>query len=345
MTANGKISVLIPAYNVGAFIHETFDSLLNQTYSNWECYCVDDGSTDNTYEIMQRYAQKDSRFHVFQQKNSGVTKTSNFLLNQPDETTKYLYYLDSDDYIHPQTFEILVKIQNDSKADVVQANYMRVSNEKPSEYFKKIEMSSLSTRTLTDMSIYLLKKTREDFKKKNALKDQWVNKPKLYLWQKIKSLRFNEDLSYEDDYFYSSQLHTLIDSKVIIDYPLYYYRYNSSSLTRSVNYQKYQEACIARIYATHAYFVKGGRVPKNILTDFQKDVAEDACRMIGIKPVRRCKDKDLRKKLFYRACLVLADMRAEGIMDDTLLPFHQRLIMCAYRCRSYYLARFLILFK
>ncbi|MBQ9090203.1 MAG: glycosyltransferase [Alphaproteobacteria bacterium] len=336
---NKKISVLVPAYNAERILHETFDSLLQQTYTNWECLCIDDGSKDNTYDVMQRYAKQDKRFRIFQQKNTGITGANNALLNQVDNQTTYIYFLDSDDYIHPQTFEILVGIQQRTQADAVEGECSRFQDKKPDDYFQHIDVDSLNVTVLTDLSVYLLKRTRKH------LSGMWINKCKLYVWDKVKNMRFHEKLSYEDDYFYNSQVHTVMSSKAIVNYPFYYYRINSSSMTRSVNYQRYQDACTVRIYATYDYFIKGKRVPDNILTEFRKDLAEDAYRMIGLKPVRRCPDKVLRKQLFHKACLVFSDMRLSGVLDTALLSRYQRLVLWAFRCHLYWLTRFLILFK
>ena len=102
------IYVLVPAYNAEEYIETTFDSLIRQTYTDWICLCMDDGSTDRTWEIIQKYSHKDKRFKVFTQRNQGVTKTLNTLLKKVEGP--YLYYLDSDDYIHPQTFQTLISI-------------------------------------------------------------------------------------------------------------------------------------------------------------------------------------------------------------------------------------------
>lgn len=339
MTKQKKISIIMPAYNVGHVLHETFDSLLQQTYTEWECLCMDDGSTDNTYDVMQRYAKRDKRFRIFQQKNAGVTTASNALLNQVDTQTTYIYFLDSDDYIHPQTFETLVRIQQKTQVDAVEGSCVRVTDKKPDSYFQPIHLHETDVTVLTDLSVYLLKRTRQN------LSAMWINKCKLYVWDKIKQVRFHEKLSYEDDYFYNSQLHTIMSSKAIVNYAFYYYRLNPSSLTRSVNYQRYQDACTARIYATYDYFIKGKRLPERILTEFCKDLSEDAYRMIGLKPVRRCRDKKLRRQLFHKACLIFSDMRLEGILDVSLLSWYQRLVLWAFRCHLYGLTRFLMLFK
>ena len=102
------IYVVIPAYNVDKYLAITFNSLLGQTYADWVCLCMDDGSTDETFKVMQQFAEKDKRFKIFTQKNQGVTKTLNTLLDKVEGP--YLYYLDSDDYIHPKTFETLIQL-------------------------------------------------------------------------------------------------------------------------------------------------------------------------------------------------------------------------------------------
>ena len=340
MVKNKKIFVLISAYNVGRLIQNTFDSLIKQTYPYWECYCMNDGSTDNTYDVMQKYAASDKRIHVFTQDNAGLTHTNNRLLNMlKDDETDYIYFLDSDDYLHPQTFEMAVKIQENTQVDVVECTPIRVGDEKPDSYFEKFDVSKLPVQILTDMDAFLLKRTRRD------LPGTWINKCKLYVWEKIKSVRFDENLSYEDDYFYNSIVHTLIDKKAVILQPFYYWRINPDSMTRSVDWQRYQKACTARIYASYDYFIRQKHLPENLTMEFKADLTADAFRMVGRKPVRKCKEPVLRRQLFEQACRIFSDMRTEDVIDTSLVGFSQRLIFWSFRCHLYHLTRFLLLFK
>lgn len=97
------ISVIVPAYNASPYIQETLDSILNQTFQEFEIIVVDDGSTDDTVEIVNRYASKDSRIRLVQQKNEGSSKARNtgIALAKYD----WIAPVDSDDVLLPQRFE------------------------------------------------------------------------------------------------------------------------------------------------------------------------------------------------------------------------------------------------
>ena len=145
------IYVVVPAYNVEKYLETTFNSLINQTYSDWICLCMNDGSTDKTWDVMQKYAQMDNRFKVFTQENQGVTKTLNILLDKVNGP--YLYYLDSDDCIHPKTFETLLSVLQKTNSDVVECGMTRSYSEMLNTHIDKIE--DVSYTELTDMDIFL----------------------------------------------------------------------------------------------------------------------------------------------------------------------------------------------
>ena len=111
------ISVVIPVYNVEKYLAECVDSVLNQTYTNYEIILVDDGATDSSGRMCDEYAQKDPRIRVIHQKNGGLSAARNTGL----EVAKgdYVYFLDSDDYIEACTLEHLMARANEEHADVV----------------------------------------------------------------------------------------------------------------------------------------------------------------------------------------------------------------------------------
>jgi glycosyltransferase involved in cell wall biosynthesis len=112
-----KISVLIPTYNRGHLIAETLESILAQTFSSWECIIVDDNSSDNTAEVIERYLQ-DIRFK-FITKPKDFLKGANSSRNYGLELSRgeYIYWFDSDDIIHPLTFEICMNEFSKSSID------------------------------------------------------------------------------------------------------------------------------------------------------------------------------------------------------------------------------------
>lgn len=101
--ASCKISVIVPCYNSAPYIAETLDSLLAQTFRNWECIIVDDGSSDNPEAVVSPYLKSDARFRFYRQENSGPAAARNNALSH--SCGEYVLPLDSDDKIHPRYME------------------------------------------------------------------------------------------------------------------------------------------------------------------------------------------------------------------------------------------------
>ena len=115
---NPLISIIIPTYNRANFIGETLDSVLAQTYTNWECIVVDDGSTDNSLNIIQQYCDKDNRFEVFYRSNNRIKGASSCRnIGLENSKGEFIQFLDSDDCLAPNKLEIqLKKIYNEPAA-------------------------------------------------------------------------------------------------------------------------------------------------------------------------------------------------------------------------------------
>lgn len=122
-----KLSFVIPAYNAAKTVSRCLDSVIAQTDSDWEVVVIDDGSKDNTYEVIQSYAQKDSRIISLTQENKGPGITRN---NAIEHTTgDYIAFLDSDDYIEPKYIELVKeKLVKDKLDVVILDNYYEKSN-------------------------------------------------------------------------------------------------------------------------------------------------------------------------------------------------------------------------
>ena len=102
------VSIIVPCYNYGHLLHETLESVVAQTYQNWECIIVDDGSTDNTRQVAMNYIDNDSRFLYQYQKNKGLASARNtgFKLAKG----YYIQLLDSDDILPPEKIQRHVTI-------------------------------------------------------------------------------------------------------------------------------------------------------------------------------------------------------------------------------------------
>lgn len=116
-----KVSVIIPIYNMEKYLCRALDSLLNQTYQNWEAIMVDDGSTDGSASIARQYCNRDNRFILTAQENQGQGVARNNALKQI--TGDYVMYLDPDDMFHPQAMEICVNASLRDSSDMVTFTY------------------------------------------------------------------------------------------------------------------------------------------------------------------------------------------------------------------------------
>ena len=102
-----KISTIVPVYNTEKYVGRCIDSIISQTYPDWELILVDDGSTDGSLNIIESYAKKDPRINVIHQKNEGPGMARNSGIVQA--TGEYIVFIDSDDVIRPDYFEKLSK--------------------------------------------------------------------------------------------------------------------------------------------------------------------------------------------------------------------------------------------
>lgn len=119
-----KVSIIIPCYNVEKFIDKCVNSIINQTYSNLEILCIDDGSKDNTKKILQKIAKKDSRVKYYYKENGGVSTSRNYGVAKA--TGDYCTFVDSDDYLNPMFVEKLVKALEENKSDMAVCEFDRL---------------------------------------------------------------------------------------------------------------------------------------------------------------------------------------------------------------------------
>ncbi|AZQ43868.1 glycosyltransferase family 2 protein [Nonlabens ponticola] len=104
------ISIIIPSYNQSSYMEETLSSVQNQTFKNWECLIIDDGSTDNTREVAARWTEKDSRFKYYFKKNGGVSSARNVGLN--NALGDFIQFLDCDDILKKTKLEVSINAFN-----------------------------------------------------------------------------------------------------------------------------------------------------------------------------------------------------------------------------------------
>ena len=129
-----KLSIIVPVYKVEQYIHKCVDSILNQTFTNFELILVDDGSPDNCGKICDEYAQKDERIRVVHKENGGVSSARN--LGIDEAKGEYISFIDPDDWIELNMYEDIFNFVNDNNVDVACFEVYEVKGNKCSAHYR-----------------------------------------------------------------------------------------------------------------------------------------------------------------------------------------------------------------
>lgn len=219
----GKISVIIPVYNVEAYLERCLNSILCNTYSNLEVICVNDGSTDNSLEILEKIAKTDVRVKILNKKNGGVSSARNAALKVA--TGEFIVFVDSDDWLHSRYFEVMYKAIKENSAEIVVCEEMRINEPVEKTYSEKY---------LDRNKIYI-----EEISLEQCVKIQIAKKMvwgKIYRKEILENLMFDEKLHlYEDTIFNLSTMCRKKKCKLVyVHEKLYYYYIRESSATHTL---------------------------------------------------------------------------------------------------------------
>src|SRR5690606_16654444 len=121
------VSIVLPCYNCQSYIDQAIDSVFQQTYADWELVIVDDGSTDQSLDIIRQYAESESRIRVFTQENRGVSKARNLALE--NARGEYIAFLDADDWLPPDSLRSRIRKFTESPATTFVDGRVDVYNE------------------------------------------------------------------------------------------------------------------------------------------------------------------------------------------------------------------------
>lgn len=203
-----KVSVIVPVYNVEKYLKRCLDSLINQTLSDIDIICINDGSKDSSLQILEQYAQKDSRIVIYNQENSGLSVARNTGLEHA--SGEYIGFVDSDDWVDLDFYEKLYNSAKNNNADIAVADFIR---EHPNKKPKRLKLKEEKIYTTPEDKFMICKVHREGC--------VWN---KIYRTEFIKSinLKFVPKMYYEDRDF---TIKSLYFSKKLVTTPNTYYRY------------------------------------------------------------------------------------------------------------------------
>lgn len=211
------VSIIVPIYNAEKYLDSCIQSVLRQTYTNWELILIDDGSTDKSGRIAEEYGFADERITVFHQKNLGVSLARNQGIDEA--TGNYVVFLDADDELIEDCLAKTVNIAEETNADVVAGR------------------SCENQKLFQDRIIWTGAEALE-----NSLKDHLFTYSacaKLIRREFIGKTRFTPDIRINEDSYFVFQLLCKQNVFVLTNDVIYFYRANSESSSRTVFSEKY----------------------------------------------------------------------------------------------------------
>ena len=151
--ADVNFSIIVPVYNVEAYLRQCLDSIVRQTYVNWECICVDDGSSDGGGRILDEYARKDPRFRVIHSENEGVVAARRRGLDAAQGD--WVWFVDGDDFVQAEALDAIAEIVTQYAPSLIKFNFDRVYGDGT-----QIPNSTVSSRVQFDRTANLIKAAR-----------------------------------------------------------------------------------------------------------------------------------------------------------------------------------------
>lgn len=244
-------SIILPVYNGSEFVGQCIDSILANTFADFELIIVDDGSTDSTATICDSYAARDSRVIVFHNANYGVSYSRNFGIDKANGA--WIGFVDADDWLAADAFATIVANTQNNKTDVVCCGFWSVT--KDSEAAVRLpDIGEGKARFMREQMLHGWTVVWNTFFKKEFLDRH--------------SLRFKEKLTIGEDFELLFRAYYYAQSIKVIDKPLYSYnRMNEDSALHRMTVKKYDEI-IEAILSVAQFFKKNG-----ILDDFKEIVA------------------------------------------------------------------------
>lgn len=225
---NHLISIIIPIYNAEIYLEECINSIIKQTYTNWELILVNDGSTDNSELICKKFSTQNNKIHYFSKKNEGVSIARNYGITKAKG--KWITFIDSDDYIEE---DYLHQFSSENNCDMIIGGYNIFGIEN-----KTINPESFKIITIQpDNFIYI--DVPESNPNINILyhicgkffRKEFINKYKII---------FEEHMKLAEDTCFNIEYLSYCNNICIIPYAGYYYRKNNYAKKRTMDYQTYR---------------------------------------------------------------------------------------------------------
>ena len=222
------VSIIVPVYNAEQYLRRCVDSILNQEYTDFELFLVNDGSTDSSGDICEEYGDKDHRVIVIQKENTGVSDSRNRALDRA--RGKYLQFLDSDDWITPDATRLFVRAAEEYGCDMVISDFYRVVGERLSP---KGDIEEEGVLTREEFAAHMMENPADFY--------YGVLWNKLYRRDIVEehNLRMDTDISWCEDFMFNLEYIRYAKVFYALHAPIYYYVKRKGSLaSQGINISK-----------------------------------------------------------------------------------------------------------
>ena len=239
-----KLAIVTPTYNTSKYIDEFLTSLLSQSFNDFDAYIVDDGSSDNTLQIIKKYSD-DERVKVFEKVNGGVSSARNYALDKISKSNKnykYIYFCDSDDIIEEDCLKKVISACENTDADygLFSVSYL-YKNE------KNVRMGKIKSIKLINNEDIVKQFFRYGrMWQKESFSEGFLNN-KIFRFSLIKNNRFDENLKRSEDFDFFLRVSSSLHKGIIIPDAWYSYRKRNSSLTNTISETGDLEVCLKNI--------------------------------------------------------------------------------------------------
>ena len=213
------VSIIVPVYNAEQYLRRCVDSILNQEYTDFEVFLVNDGSTDSSGDICEEYGNKDTRVIVIQKENTGVSDSRNLALDRA--RGKYLQFLDSDDWITPDATRLFVRAAEEYGCDMVISDFYRVVGERLSP---KGDIEEEGVLTREEFAAHMMENPADFY--------YGVLWNKLYRRDLVEehSLRMDTNINWCEDFMFNLEYIRYAKVFYALHAPIYYYVKRKGSL-------------------------------------------------------------------------------------------------------------------
>lgn len=222
-----KLTIIIPVYQVKSYLDRCLNSILAQSFKDYDIILVDDGSTDGSQDICDKYVEQYNNIQVIHKSNGGLSSARNAGIAA--STSKYIMFVDSDDMIHSKTAEIQISLLEHNNADACICSFQRFTNENDIDIFCDTDHKNNSIISgLEAEEFFFDRETTAIFVSSCG---------KVFKRSLFNSIRFPEGRLFEDEYI-TYRIYYNCSKIVVVDDSLYYYYVNENGITQNLNLNK-----------------------------------------------------------------------------------------------------------